>query len=79
MSMSPPSSGRRRPLRKGEVWQTFATLLPYLWPRGDRNTKMRVSVAMGMLVSSKVASLFIPILLGQAVDMVSGGNFSLTV
>ena len=77
--MSPPSSGRRRPLRKGEEWQTFATLLPYLWPRGDRNTKMRVSVAMGMLVSSKVASLFIPILLGQAVDMVSGGNFSLTV
>jgi hypothetical protein len=38
---------------------------------------MRVSVAMGMLVSSKVASLFIPILLGQAVDMVSKGTFSL--
>jgi ABC-type transport system involved in Fe-S cluster assembly fused permease/ATPase subunit len=48
--------------------QTVATLLPYLWPRGDLATKARVVAATLCLVLAKVASVYVPIVYSRAVD-----------
>jgi len=47
---------------------TLRSLLPYLWPRGDRGTHVRVILAVGFLVLAKVASVYVPIVYARAVD-----------
>jgi ABC-type transport system involved in Fe-S cluster assembly fused permease/ATPase subunit len=41
-------------------WQTVRTLLPYLWPAGERKMKMRVLVAILCLTAAKVVTVSIP-------------------
>ena len=41
-------------------WQTVRTLLPYLWPAGERKMKMRVLVAILCLTAAKVVIVSIP-------------------
>ncbi len=50
------------------IWQTIASLLPYLWPRGDLTARARVVVAMACLVAAKVATVYVPVIYGRAVD-----------
>lgn len=52
-------------------FKTVVTLLPYLWPRGRLDMKTRVVLAMAALVMAKVASVYIPLLLRDAVDALS--------
>ena len=47
---------------------TIASLLPYLWPRGDLRARTRVVVAMSFLVLSKVATVYVPVVYSRAVD-----------
>ena len=51
--------------------QTVASLLGYLWPRGDWGVRLRVVLAMGFLVLAKVATVFVPIFYARAVDSLS--------
>ena len=44
----------------GSHWQTLATLMPYLWPQGRWDLRIRVVIAMGLLALAKVAIVFIP-------------------
>ncbi|MFH1806278.1 MAG: ABC transporter ATP-binding protein/permease [Pseudomonadota bacterium] len=44
------------------------TFLPYLWPRGETELKLRVVIALLFLVGSKVANVYVPILYKHAVD-----------
>ena len=64
-----PNAGpppRRFPARP--TWATIGSLAPYLWPRGDRESKIRVTVAMLFLLASKVATVYVPIVYSHAVD-----------
>ncbi|HUZ64233.1 MAG TPA: ABC transporter ATP-binding protein/permease [Acetobacteraceae bacterium] len=48
--------------------QTIRTLLPYLWPKGDRNAHVRVCIAMLFLVAAKVATVYVPVVYSHVVD-----------
>ena len=51
--------------------QTLRNLLPYLWPRNRADLRLRVGFAVVMLVGAKVANVFVPIVLRNAVDALS--------
>jgi ATP-binding cassette, subfamily B, heavy metal transporter len=40
---------------------TFRSLWPYLWPEHDTGARIRVSLAMGLMVLAKVATVYVPI------------------
>ena len=48
-----------------EHLNTFVRLLPYLWPKGRFDLKLRVALAILLLVAAKVTSDFVPILVGR--------------
>jgi ABC-type transport system involved in Fe-S cluster assembly fused permease/ATPase subunit len=48
--------------------QTIASLLPYLWPRGNRKAHLRVLAAALCLIGAKVATIYVPIVYSRAVD-----------
>ena len=64
-SHSPPSTGARNDLK------TIRTLLPYLWPAGERSLRARVVIAMGFLVLAKGTNVVVPIFYKHAVDALS--------
>ncbi|MGE0485478.1 MAG: ABC transporter ATP-binding protein/permease [Gammaproteobacteria bacterium] len=47
------------------------SLLPYLWPAGRRDTRLRVVVAMGFLALAKLATVWVPLLYRDLVDGLS--------
>ncbi|MFC0408793.1 ABCB family ABC transporter ATP-binding protein/permease [Roseomonas elaeocarpi] len=47
---------------------TLRRLAPYLWPRNARELRLRVVVAMLMLVAAKIANVFVPLAYARAVD-----------
>lgn len=58
---------------------TIKSLLPYLWPKGQFEMRVRVVVAIACLVLAKAASVYVPILYKEAVDLISGDKFDFTV
>jgi ATP-binding cassette subfamily B protein len=54
--------------------QTVKTLLPYLWPKGQFEMRARVVIALLCLALAKGASVYVPILYKDAVDLISGGT-----
>ena len=62
MNMASPSA---RP-RSG--FQTVRTLLPYLWPRGDRASHARVLGAAVFLLAAKGATVLVPIVYARVID-----------
>ena len=55
-----------RPPRSGMA--TIRALLPYLWPERDPGAKVRVVLAMGLLLAAKVATVYVPVIYGRIVD-----------
>ena len=47
---------------------TIRALLPYLWPEHDPGAKVRVVLAMGLLLAAKVATVYVPVIYGRIVD-----------
>ncbi len=47
---------------------TVRSLLPYLWPQGDTGARVRVILALGLLVLAKLATVYVPIVYGRIVD-----------
>ena len=73
---------RRRLNLAGESRSTLATvrsLLPYLWPRGDRGAHLRVLAAVGCLVAAKIATVYIPLIYSHAVDALSPAHHAATI
>jgi ABC-type transport system involved in Fe-S cluster assembly fused permease/ATPase subunit len=56
--------------RNGQ-WAAFATLLPHLWPRGQREMRLRVVVALACLALAKLANIYVPFLFKRLVDSLS--------
>ncbi len=75
------SSGRRLdlPVPNRSTLATIQSLLPYLWPRGDRQAHVRVLLAAACLVLAKVATVYVPLVYSHAVDALSPKNSPATV
>ena len=50
------------------MFGTIRSLLPYLWPRDDPGARVRVVCAFAFLIAAKVATVYIPLVYGHAVD-----------
>ena len=72
MSPPPSASAPAGPQPRGDL-NTLRTLAPYLWPKGEPVMRARVVIALVMLALAKVATVYVPVLYKQAVDLVSGG------
>ncbi len=48
--------------------QTVRSLLPYLWPKGERSAHVRVVIAVLCLVAAKVATVLVPLVYSRAID-----------
>ncbi len=53
--------------------KTLVALLPFLWPRGRTGLRVRVVLALIFLIAAKVATVYVPLLLGRTVDELSPG------
>jgi len=63
-SAAPPESGKPRP--SGAA--TLRMLVPYLWPQGAVEMRVRVVLAMLLLVGAKAANVYVPLFYKEAVD-----------
>src|SRR5690349_13147001 len=73
--MPRPEHGRTLAGRKkaaGFEWGALGTLLPYLWSRTSFELKFRVVLALAFLAAAKVANVSVPVLLKDAVEILSG-------
>ena len=70
---TPQRTGPRNDLR------TLRALLPYLWPKDSLNFRIRVVVALGLLVAAKIVNVYVPILYKQAVDILSAEGAAVLV
>ncbi len=57
--------------RQRSDWQVIKTLLPFLWPKGDLDIKLRVVTAMACIALAKIATVLIPVYLKNSVDALS--------
>jgi ABC-type transport system involved in Fe-S cluster assembly fused permease/ATPase subunit len=55
-------------------WQTLKALMPYLWPKGRLDLKMRIVVALLLLVASKFITVLTPYAFKAATDALSARN-----
>ena len=51
--------------------KTCKLLFPLLWPRNRKDLKLRVILASFSMVLAKIASVYTPLILGNAVDSLS--------
>jgi len=57
-----------KPRLSRHSFRAVAFLLPYLWPKGAIELRLRVVLAMTCLVVAKIANVYVPMLYKQAVD-----------
>ena len=67
------TTGRRLdlPVPHRSTLATVRSLLPYLWPEGDRQAHRRVVLAAACLVLAKIATVYVPLVYSHAVDALS--------
>ncbi len=76
-AMPRPSLNLPTPYRS--TFATVRSLLPYLWPRGDRSAHVRVVLAGLCLAAAKIATVYIPLVYSRAVDALSPAHNPATV
>ena len=52
-------------------WSVVRQVLPYLWPEGETEAKVRVIAAVGFLILAKVATVVTPFFFKYAVDAIA--------
>ena len=62
------------PISRTGEWTTIKTLLPYLWPSGETGLRVRVVIAMALLIAAKATNVSVPIFYKQAVDILTTGS-----
>ncbi len=55
-------------------WATVKSLSPYLWVRGRADLRVRVVIAMTLLILAKAIGVYVPFLFKDAVDMLTPGQ-----
>jgi ABC-type transport system involved in Fe-S cluster assembly fused permease/ATPase subunit len=66
-----PGPGPKGPTNE---WKTIKTLLPYLWPEGEKGLRIRVVAALVLLAAAKGTNVAVPIFYKQAVDSLTAGG-----
>ncbi|MDE0852761.1 ABC transporter transmembrane domain-containing protein, partial [Yoonia sp.] len=56
---------------KIQGWNVIKRVIPYLWPDGNRNVKIRVVAAMVALLASQIIAVLTPQFFSQAVDVMA--------
>ncbi|MGF7172488.1 ABCB family ABC transporter ATP-binding protein/permease [Azospirillum doebereinerae] len=75
-----PSSGTPSPEdtafqpRPGGEMAAVRSLIPYIWPRDSVETRVRVVIAMLLLIGAKVANVYVPVFYKHAIDALTPGN-----
>ncbi len=59
------------PREEAGQWSTLVTLWPYIWPADRPDLKLRVLVALGLLLLAKVATVMVPFFYKEAVDQLT--------
>jgi ABC-type transport system involved in Fe-S cluster assembly fused permease/ATPase subunit len=65
----PPVKGRLK-----EELRALKGLAPYLWPRGSRELRLRVVLALFFLLAGKLVNIAVPFLYKEAIDALSPGR-----
>ncbi len=65
---------RTREVRFKDELKAVGKLLPYLWPPGAWDLRIRVLIAVGFLVAAKSITVYVPMLYKHAVDALSPGK-----
>lgn len=60
--------------RDGESWATLKRFLPYLWPQNNPGLRIRIAVAMALVLAAKAVTLALPIAYKGAVDAMSASG-----
>ncbi|MEX6723316.1 ABCB family ABC transporter ATP-binding protein/permease [Parapedomonas caeni] len=55
-------------VRKAPVWATFRRFLPYVWPAADVDLKLRIVLAMVLMLAAKASVLVVPFFMKWATD-----------
>ncbi len=66
-SVTAPAGQADRAL-SGDHWQVFRGLLPFVWPEGRPDLRLRVVLAFVVLVVAKIVTVLVPVLFKEATD-----------
>ncbi|MEP5936689.1 MAG: ABC transporter ATP-binding protein/permease [Erythrobacter sp.] len=69
----PPDSGDNRPL-EADGWHTLRRFLPYLWPRDHPSLRVRIVIALILVLMAKGVILALPYAYRGAVDAMSASQ-----
>ncbi|MCW9034892.1 MAG: ABC transporter ATP-binding protein/permease [Rhodospirillales bacterium] len=71
----------RTPEHKGprNDLKTIRSLLPYLWPKNALELRVRVVIALLLLVASKAVNVVVPLFYKEAVDILGGDKAAVVV
>ena len=74
-AMSRSSSRRAGPAlsldlapKEQSTLSTIGALLPYLWPKGETGSHIRVIIAAAFLIAAKVATVYVPLVYSHIID-----------
>ena len=68
MSRKAPATAANFASGDGDQWETLKSLLPYLWPEGRTDLKIRVILSMVALFASKIITVWTPYSFKYATD-----------
>ncbi|MBN8501950.1 MAG: ABC transporter ATP-binding protein/permease, partial [Sphingomonadales bacterium] len=66
--MPPDLPAMPLPAARHDGWGTLRRFLPYLWPRHDWRLRLRILIAIGLILASTATQFILPYLLKWAVD-----------
>ncbi|MEZ5788672.1 MAG: ABC transporter ATP-binding protein/permease [Xanthobacteraceae bacterium] len=72
--MRPPVDNRTVAAERGALFRTLINLWPYIWPSDRRDLKLRVVVALILLVLAKLATVAVPFTFKWATDALVGAG-----
>ena len=70
----PAAANKKARARDVESWPTLKRFLPYLWPKDDPALRLRIALAMGLVLAAKGVTLALPFAYKGAVDAMSAAK-----
>ena len=77
--MRPTTESSEAKLEFKKQLQVTRRLLPYLWPRNRRDLRIRVAIALALMIAAKVANVYVPIVLKHATDALASDAENLLI
>jgi ATP-binding cassette, subfamily B, heavy metal transporter len=72
--LAPPKEKDETPKAEAALGKTFARFLPYLWPKDQPALRLRIIIALLLVVISKLVIFAMSLLLGRVIDQMAPGN-----